>query len=238
MNYEDVEEFKRDFQGIWIPAEIWLDERLSALDKIILVEIDSLDSSEEGCFASNKYLSEFCQCTETKVSTAINKLINLGYLEVVKFDGRKRYLKSRIKKIKRQTLKNLKADFKKFKYINIVNNKDNNIINNKKENIKEKYGVYGRVKLTKEEYSRLVKEFGEDFIKGQINLLDEYIESNNNKNKYTNFNLVIRKSIRDGWFKRKEEIIPNWFDKNQDLKIMSKQEEEEIEKILKDMESE
>ena len=67
---------------------------------------------------------------------------------------------------------------------------------------KEKYGKYGRVKLTTDEYLRLVNEYGEDFIKNQIDLLDEYIESNNNKNKYTNFNLVLRKSIREKWFER------------------------------------
>jgi hypothetical protein len=33
-----------------------------------------------------------------------------------------------------------------------------------------------------------------------IKLTDEYIESNNNKNKYTNFNLVIRRAIRENWF--------------------------------------
>ena len=80
-------------------------------------------------------------------------------------------------------------------------------IDNKKEIIKEKepkekYGKYGRVKLTTDEYLRLVNEYGEDFIKNQIDLLDEYIESNNNKNKYTNFNLVLRKSIREKWFER------------------------------------
>lgn len=85
------------------------------------------------------------------------------------------------------------------KYINTINNK--NTINKPK---KEKYGTYGRVKLTIDEYLRLVNEFGEDFIKNQIDLLDEYIESNNNKNKYTNFNLVLRKSIRENWFKRKK----------------------------------
>ena len=47
--------------------------------------------------------------------------------------------------------------------------------------------------------------FGEEFIKEQINLLDEYIESNNNKNKYTNFNLVLRKSIREKWFDKNKE---------------------------------
>ena len=73
--------------------------------------------------------------------------------------------------------------------------------NNKRKYIKEKYGTYGRVKLTTDEYLKLVNEFGEEFIKKQIELLDEYVESNNNKNKYTNFNLVLRKSIRENWFK-------------------------------------
>ena len=84
------------------------------------------------------------------------------------------------------------------------NSIEENIIEKKENNKKEKYGNFGRVKLTKNEYQRLIDEFGEDFIKQQINLLDEYVESNNNKNKYSNFNLVIRKSIRDNWFNKKE----------------------------------
>lgn len=69
---------------------------------------------------------------------------------------------------------------------------------------KKKYGKYQRIKLTDSEYKKLVEEYGQDKTNKQIELLDEYIESNNNKNKYTNFNLVLRKSIRDGWFKEKE----------------------------------
>ena len=130
-----MEELNRDFKGIWIPKGIWLDKRLNALDKIILVEIDSLDATEEGCYASNKYLADFCHCTETKISTSIKKLVELGYIKITSFDGRKRYIKSRLKEIERQTLKNLKADFKKIKDNNIDNNIDNN--NNIKINKKE-----------------------------------------------------------------------------------------------------
>ena len=135
-----MEELNRDFKGIWIPKGIWLDKRLNALDKIILVEIDSLDATEEGCYASNKYLADFCQCTETKISTSIKKLVELGYIKITSFDGRKRYIKSRLKEIERQTLKNLKADFKKVKDNNIYNNIDNNNIKikiNKKEELYE-----------------------------------------------------------------------------------------------------
>ena len=65
---------------------------------------------------------------------------------------------------------------------------------------KKRFGTYGRVHLTLAEYERLSKEFGQAYIDKQIELVDEYVESNNNKNKYTNFNLVIRKSIRENWF--------------------------------------
>lgn len=100
----------RDFKGIWIPKEIWLDTELNALDKIILAEIDSLDMGERGCYASNKHIAEFCQCSETKVSNSVSKLIKLGYLYVQKFDGRQRELKSRLSNFDRQYYRNCKAD--------------------------------------------------------------------------------------------------------------------------------
>lgn len=110
----------------------------------------------------------------------------------------------------------------------------------KKENIKrKKYGNFGRIKLSDKEYEKLIKEFGEDFIKEQIRLLDEYVESNNNKNKYSNFNLVLRKSIRENWFnKTKEKEPPNWFYKDLDKEEITKEEQNELDNILKEMESE
>jgi hypothetical protein len=83
---------------------------------------------------------------------------------------------------------------------NTNNNKYINTNNNRNASIKHKYGTYKRIRLTDEEYTRLKEEFGEDFINRKIELLDEYIESNNNENKYTNFNLVLRKAIRENWF--------------------------------------
>ena len=85
---------------------------------------------------------------------------------------------------------------------NTINN--NNINTNNNKNTYKKYGNYKRIKLTDDEYKRLIDDYGENFIKEQIEKLDEYIESNNNKNKYTNFNLVLRKSIREKWFEKKE----------------------------------
>ena len=112
----------RDFKGIWISKQIWLDKKLNALDKVILSEIDSLDSTEEGCYASNEYLADFCQCSPSKVSSSISKLIELNYIYVKKFDGRIRYLKSRLSNFGRQTSKICKADSQNLEEININNN--------------------------------------------------------------------------------------------------------------------
>ena len=126
-------EYERDFKGVWIPKIVWLDERLNALDKVILTEIDSLDNGDRGCYASNKHISEFCQCSETKVSTAISKLIKFGYIYVQKFDGRQRELKSRLSNFERQNIKNCNADFKNLKESNTDNNTNINTDNKKKE---------------------------------------------------------------------------------------------------------
>lgn len=122
---------ERDFKGVWIPKEIWLDDRLTALEKVILAEIDSLDTDEYGgCIAGNDYLAEFCKCSANKVALAVSKLKEMGYIELVSFDGRTRKLKSRLKENQRQTLKKSKADIEKEKAINIEDNikdkKDNN----------------------------------------------------------------------------------------------------------------
>ena len=125
----------RDFKGVWIPKEVWLDERLNALDKIILAEIDSLDNTDVGCFASNEHIANFCQCSERKVSEAISKLIKLEYLYVESFNGRTRILRSRLSNYSRQPSKICEAESQKMLPSNI--NSNNNIDNNLKEKYKK-----------------------------------------------------------------------------------------------------
>ena len=92
----------------------------------------------------------------------------------------------------------------------IINTNKENNTSYLKENIEKstekvprhRFGTYKRVLLTDKEYEKLLKDFGDEVANKQISLLDEYIESNNNKNGYTNYNLVIRKSIRENWFNR------------------------------------
>ena len=118
----------RDFKGVWIPKEVWLDTRLNALEKVILTEIDSLDQGDKGCYASNEHLAEFCQCSKRKVSEAISKLIECGYIYIQNFDGRKRELRSRLAESARQTSKKCEADSQNLLHSNIDNNTVNNIV--------------------------------------------------------------------------------------------------------------
>lgn len=83
---------KRDFKGIWIPKEIWLDKNLTYFEKAVYAEIDSL-CGDDGCFASNKYFQSFFKCTERTMSRAISHLQQLGYIEVTVCNGRKRVIK-------------------------------------------------------------------------------------------------------------------------------------------------
>lgn len=73
----------RGFKGIWIPANYWLDENLTDREILFLVEIDSLDIGEDGCFASNKHFSDFFGLTASRCSQIIKGLKDKGYIEVI-----------------------------------------------------------------------------------------------------------------------------------------------------------
>lgn len=64
---------------------------------------------------------------------------------------------------------------------------------------RHKYGQYGWVKLSDEEYSRLLSDLGEAELARCIKYLDENAQSNGNKNKWKDWNLVIRRCHRDQW---------------------------------------
>lgn len=122
-------ENQRDFKGVWIPKSIWLDSRLTALDKVILTEIDSLDQGERGCYASNKHIADFCQCSERKVSESISQLLRFGYVRVQNFDGRQRELRSCLAKNASLNSNNCEADTKKLRQSNTDNNTSTNTKN-------------------------------------------------------------------------------------------------------------
>lgn len=66
---------------------------------------------------------------------------------------------------------------------------------------RKEFSRYGWVKLTQEEYDRLVADWGETEAKRCIAYVDESAQSTRNKNKWKDWNLVVRRCHRDGWGK-------------------------------------
>lgn len=84
----------RKFEGVWIPAEFWLDENLSIMEVVLLTEIKSLDN-EKGCFASNAYLSNFFGLSKGRISQLVNQLKDKGYI-TVKYQREGKQIKQRV----------------------------------------------------------------------------------------------------------------------------------------------
>ena len=64
---------------------------------------------------------------------------------------------------------------------------------------RKSYGEFGWVKLSDDEYNRLLNDLGEAEVKRCIAYVDESAQLNKNKNKWRDWNLVLRKCSRDGW---------------------------------------
>ena len=77
----NMEKPARDFKGIWIPKEIWISDQLSLMEKVLFVEIHSLDN-ERGCFASNKYFAEFFGLHPRRIAGHIASLKEKGFVTV------------------------------------------------------------------------------------------------------------------------------------------------------------
>jgi hypothetical protein len=89
----------RDFKGVWIPKEIWVDKDLTWMEKLLLVEINSLDNTE-GCYASNQYFGEFFNLSASRISEIVNSLVEKKYItSTLIYEGlqvKKRVLKTNL----------------------------------------------------------------------------------------------------------------------------------------------
>lgn len=84
----------RSFKGVWIPREIYLDESLSLMEKLVLAEICSLDRIG-GCFAMNKHFADFCGVTPERASQIIRMLRDKGYVDTT-YEKKGNYIAKRI----------------------------------------------------------------------------------------------------------------------------------------------
>ncbi|MFV0557667.1 MAG: conserved phage C-terminal domain-containing protein [Enterococcus sp.] len=93
-----IAESNRGFKGVWIPARIWLDANLTLQEIMFLVEIDSLDNSAMGCYASNNHFSDFFGLSKSRVSEVISSLAKKGYISV-EYEREGKEIKKRIIKV-------------------------------------------------------------------------------------------------------------------------------------------
>ena len=122
---------ERQFKGIWIPSEIWLTDELTILEKIVLVEIDSLEDEIKGCFASNKYFANFFKLSPGRISQIIKNLTEKNYIEV-------KYIKEGKEIIERQ-IRIKRPPYPLFNKLNTYLENDNRGIKKIKEGYLENY---------------------------------------------------------------------------------------------------
>lgn len=150
---------ERQVKYIVCPLEVFLDTRLDATEKILLMRIDSFCKvgDGDGCYASNEYLASFCGCSDRKISQSISHLKEIGYIEQKSFDGRRRALWSRLadisylpSRICDADSQNLRTD--NYKFINSSNKdiekeKDStNVLSKEKENFDAFWSAYPKKK--------------------------------------------------------------------------------------------
>ncbi len=71
----------RAFKGVFIPSEIWLDQTISPLKKMFLMEIYSLDSGK-GCFAMNKHFSRITGSSTSAASNILKEMVKEGLIRI------------------------------------------------------------------------------------------------------------------------------------------------------------
>ena len=220
-----MEENERAFKGIWIPKEIWLNKELSLQEKVIIVEIESLDN-DKGCYASNKYFASFFNLSNGRVSQIINGLIKKGWINAeYKKDGKQ--IVKRILRINKppypEVFNILNRGIKYSKEGYLENDKDNNIknnnINKQKEILLDHFTYIWKEYPNKKGKAKAIELYLQWTLKGKnisgaiIKLTDEQVynavvaykkecEKNNTETKYikhadTFFNKAILDYVED-----------------------------------------
>lgn len=83
---QQIIEPKRQFTGVWLPRELLLDERLTAVDKILYAEIASF--GEKGCWKKSEELQQLCGVGRDGLQAACKRLREAGYIIERRMYGR------------------------------------------------------------------------------------------------------------------------------------------------------
>jgi len=151
----------REFKGVWIKKDMWLNDELSIMEKVFMVEIDSLNSKEKGCYASNSYFSDFFGISKGRCSQIIKSLEKKGFLTIKLIREKKVIIERQLRVVnKLNTLvRKLNKGIKKTKqgYLEnaqvsntVINNTlFNNTIKEGKPSSAKKPAVFNRFKFLK-----------------------------------------------------------------------------------------
>ena len=142
-------------KGLWIPAEILLNEELTDKEKIILAMILYLSEETKSCFASNKYIANIVNVTADRVSKIIGSLREKSYIKVkLKYKTDSKEIEQRqilpiVENINRCSQKQLEGiginnDLDSQKQLYSVGDNDKDIINNIKN--KNNYSKESHIK--------------------------------------------------------------------------------------------
>lgn len=175
------------------------DKRLSLKAKGLLTLMLSLPDNWD---YSIKGLCAICKENETAISSAIKELKENGYVVINKLNPNKQCKRFTYVYDIYETPQDL--DYLGLESLGVENHPLNKILNNKilnnKINNNNITGVYMRVSLSITDYNTLIKRYNKTYIDEHIKLLDEYLESNNNKGGYTNMMVLMERSIKEEWF--------------------------------------
>jgi|14BtaG_2_1085337.scaffolds.fasta_scaffold00447_16 hypothetical protein len=92
----------RDFKGIWIPKEIWLSKELTVMEKLFLVEIDSLDN-DFGCVKSNAAFASFFDISKGRCTQIIRSLEEKKHIKIQLERKGKQVIKRTIRVVRKLT---------------------------------------------------------------------------------------------------------------------------------------
>ena len=120
-----TQDTNRQFKGVWIPKEIWLDNEITWMEKLLLTEINSLDN-EDGCIASNQYFARFFRVSPRQISKYVSRLEEKEKIKVTQVGRNKRKILIE-QKFHHRWNKSSITDGTKVPHSNIVNNIENNI---------------------------------------------------------------------------------------------------------------
>lgn len=185
-----------------IPANVRYDKNLKANEKLLYGEITALSQQSGRCFASNDYFANLFDVTNIAISRWVSNLVKYGYVNrVLEYKEGTKQIINRYLSLSIDPINNSVNDLltKKLPPINKkVKDNTKNYNNTSNNNIKyNKYGEYQRVLLTLEQFSSLLEEWGEEELKRMIAIMDESIEMNPKKYKYTNFKVALKKWKRN-----------------------------------------